>query len=172
MTKGEKAMGETLKRVAQECKHENIHTQMQKIKNEFLGKRSFGGPESAMQVLLLWIMKKSRKVTNVNTDMQDECVSLPNSQTQLVQMNDDDDDVFATSIVDQYSTHPDSLNNMCLATFAVNYNVCYSISKDDDIAGIEEADEEEIDNDDLEHEKQFNIQTRITLKCKLGYMRK
>ena len=62
---------------------------------------------------------------------------------------------------------------MCLATFAVNYDVCYSISKDDDIAGIEEADEEEeIDNDDIEHEKQFNIQPTITLKCKLGYMRK
>ena len=61
---------------------------------------------------------------------------------------------------------------MCLATFAVNY-VCYSISKDDDIAGIEEADEEEeIDNDDIEHEKQFNIQPTITLKRKLGYMRK
>ena len=100
MIKGEKAMGETLKRVAQECKHENIHTQMKKIKNEFLGKRSFGGPESAMQVLSLWLMKKSRKVTNVNTDMQEECVSLPKSQTQLAQMDDDDDDVFATSIVD------------------------------------------------------------------------
>ena len=32
---------------------------------------------------------------------------------------------------------------MCLATFAVNYNVCHSISKDDDIVGIEDADEEE-----------------------------
>ena len=70
------------------------------IKNEFLGKRSFGGPESAMRVLSLWLMKKSRKVTNVNTDMQEERVSLPKSQTQLAQMDDDDDDVFATSIVD------------------------------------------------------------------------
>ena len=69
MIKGEKAMGETLKRDAQECKHENIHTQMQKIKNEFFGKRSFGAPESAMWVLSLWLMKKSRKVTNINTDM-------------------------------------------------------------------------------------------------------
>ena len=118
-------------------------------------------------------MKKSRKVTNVNTDMQEECVSLPKSQTQLAQMDDDDDDVFATSIVDQYSASPGSPNNMCLATFAVNYDVCYSISKDNDIAGIEEADEEgEIDNNDIEHEEQFNIQTTITLKCKLGYMRK
>ena len=42
---------------------------------------------------------------------------------------------------------------MCLATFAVNFNTCYSISKDDDIAGIDEADEEEkIDNGDIEHE--------------------
>ena len=48
---------------------------MQKIKNKFLGKRSFGGPESVMRVLSLWLMKKSRKVTNVNTDMQEERVS-------------------------------------------------------------------------------------------------
>ena len=171
MIKGEKAMGETMKQVAQECKHENICTRMLKIKNEFLGKRSFGVPESAMQVLSLWLMKKSRKVTNVKTDMQEQCVSLPKSQTQLAQM-DDDDDVFATSIIDQYSACPGSLNNMCLATFAVNYNVCYSISKDDDISGIEEADEEEeIDNDDIECEKQFNIQPTIKLKHKLGYMR-
>ena len=100
--------------------------------------------------------------------MQEECVSLRKSQTQLAQMDDDDYDVFATSIVDRYSACPDSLNSMCLATFAVNYNVCYSISKDDNIAGIEEADEEEIDNDDIECEKQFNIQPKITLKCKLG----
>ena len=170
MTKGEKAMGETLKRVTQEYKHENICTQMQNIKNEFLGKRSFGAPESAMQVLSLWLMKKSRKITNVNTDMQEECVSLPKSQTQLAQM--DDDDVFATSIIDRYSACPDSLNNMCLATFAVNYNVCYSVSKDDDIIGIGEADEEEIDNDDIELENQSNMQPMITLKQKLGYMRK
>ena len=173
MTKGEKAMGETLKGVAQECKHENICTQMQKIKNEFLGKRSLGGPESAMWVLSLWLVKKSRKVTNVNTDMQEERVTLPKSQTQLAQMDDDDDDVFATMIVDRYSACPDSLNNMCLATFAVNYNVCYSISKDDDIAGIEEADkDEEIDSDDIGHEKLFNIQPTISLEHKLGYMRK
>ena len=158
MTKGEKAMGETLKRVAQECKHENIQTQMQKIKNEFLGKRSFGAPESAMWVLSLWLMKKSRKVTNVNTDMQEEHVSLPKSQTQLAQM-----DVFATNIIDQYSACPDSLNNMCLATFAVNYNVCYSVSKDDDIIGIGEAvEEEEIDNDDIELFNQSNMQPMIT----------
>ena len=48
MTKGEKGMGETLKRVAKECQNDSIWTQMNKIKKEFLGKRVLGAPESAM----------------------------------------------------------------------------------------------------------------------------
>ena len=38
MTKGEKGMGETLKRIAKECQNDAIWTQMNKIKKEFLGK--------------------------------------------------------------------------------------------------------------------------------------
>ena len=38
MTKGEKGMGETLKRVAKECQKDAIRTQRNKIKKEFLGK--------------------------------------------------------------------------------------------------------------------------------------
>ena len=38
MTKGEKVMGETLKRVVKECRDDDIQTQMKKIKKEFLGK--------------------------------------------------------------------------------------------------------------------------------------
>ena len=48
MTKGEKGMGETLKRVAKECQNDAIWTQMNKIKKEFLGKQVLGAPESAM----------------------------------------------------------------------------------------------------------------------------
>ena len=42
MTKGEKGMGETLRRVAKECCDDHICTQMNKIKHEFLGKKSTG----------------------------------------------------------------------------------------------------------------------------------
>ena len=37
MTKGKKGMGETLKRVAKECRNDSIQTHMNKIKKEFLG---------------------------------------------------------------------------------------------------------------------------------------
>ena len=80
MMKSEKAIGEVLKRVTKECQNDDIWTQMNKIKKESLGKRVVGAPKSAMQVLSMWLMKKSRNVTLVNTDMKDECVSLPKTQ--------------------------------------------------------------------------------------------
>ena len=48
MTKGEKRMGETLKRVVKECQNDAIKTQMNKIKKEFLGKPVLGAPELAL----------------------------------------------------------------------------------------------------------------------------
>ena len=62
MTKGEKAMGETLKRVSKECRNDDMRSQMNKIKKEFLGKRVIGAPEWCMQVLSLWLMKKVGKL--------------------------------------------------------------------------------------------------------------
>ena len=84
MIKSEKAMREALKRVAKECHNEDIQTQMNKIKKEVLDKRVVGASESAMWVLSMWLMKKSRKVTSVNTNMKDECVSLPKYNNSLL----------------------------------------------------------------------------------------
>ena len=71
----------------------------------------------------MWLMKKSRKVVTVSPGMRDECVSLPKSKSQLAQLHDDDEDVFATSIIDRYAARPPVLQNTCLATFAVMYDV-------------------------------------------------
>ena len=66
-------------------------------------------------------MKKSRKVTCVNTEMKEQRVSLPKMQEKLSQLSDDDENVFATSVIDRYSSRPQKLKLMCLAKFAVNY---------------------------------------------------
>ena len=51
--------------------------------------------------------------------MKDEHVSLPKPKSQLTQLHDDDEDVFATSVIDRYAARPLALQNICLATFAV-----------------------------------------------------
>ena len=157
MTKGEKGMGETLKRVAKECQNDTIHTQMNKIKKEFLGKQVLGTPESAMWVLSMWLMKKSRKVVPVMTNMKDECVSLPKPQSQLAQLHDDDEDVLATSLINRYAARPVSLQNMCLATFAFTYDVIQSATKKEETDGINDEDEE------MQKTENDNPVTRIKL---------
>ena len=114
---------------------------MNKIKKEFLGKRVLGAPESAMQVLSMWLMKKSRTVVPVMTSMKDEHVSLPKPSSHLAQLHDDDEDIFATSLIDRYGARPVSSQNMCLAMFAVTYDVIQSATeKEDTESGNDEED--------------------------------
>ena len=58
--------------------------------------------------------------------MKDEHVSLPKPKLQLTQLHDDDEDVFATGLIDRYAARPLALQNICLATFAVTYDVIQS----------------------------------------------
>ena len=53
-------------------------------------------------------------------------MSVYQNQSQLAQLHDDDEDVFATSVIDRYAARPLALQNICLATFAVMYDVIQS----------------------------------------------
>ena len=125
-----------------------------------------GAPESAMWVLSMWLMQKSRKVVLVMTSIKDECVSLPNPHSQLAQLHDDDEDVFATSLIDRYGARPVSLQNMCLATFAVTYVVIQSATKKEETDGVNDEEEE------MENTENDNSVTRIKLQKGLGIIRK
>ena len=114
----------------------------------------------------MWLMKKSRKVVPVMTSMKDECVSLSKPQSHLAQLHDDDEDVFATSLIDRFGARPVSLQNMCLATFAVTYDVIQSATqKEDTDSGNDE--EEEMPNT-----KNDNSLTTMKLQKGLGVIRK
>ena len=89
----------------------------------------------------MWV-KKSRRVVPVTTSMKHEHVSLPKPQPQLAQLHDDDEDVFATSLIDRYAARPVPLQNMCLATFAVTYDVIQSATKKEETDGISDEEEE------------------------------
>ena len=78
-----------------------------------------------------------------------------------------------TSLIDRYAARPNSLQNMCLATFAVNYDVVSAVHTCD----MEEMDTDEGAEEDMYAERQINngvcgMPPRIKLKDGLGYMRK
>ena len=138
---------------------------MKKIKKEFLGKRAFGCLESVMRILSMWLMKKSKKVVTVNSEMKENRVSLPKTQEQLSKMDDDDTDIFATSIIDRYAAGPNDLKQMCLVSFAVNYDVF--IATDDFNLN---DDTHKFTNDAIQKSTQ-NYSNKIQLHRGLGTMR-
>ena len=146
MMKSEKAMGEVLQNVARECRSDPIEQQLKKIGKAFLGKRVVSAPE-AMRELSMWLMKKSRKVTFVNSNVCDEQVSLLKNSKMLDDMEEEDENVYATSIHDRYAAQPDSLENMCLAKFAVNYKPAHASCDDtsDVLADVGDSDDENVD---------------------------
>ena len=114
----------------------------------------------------MWLMKKSRKVVPVMTSMKDECVSLPKPQSHLAQLHDDDEDVFATSLIDRYGARPVSLQNMCLAMFAVTYDVIQSATQKEDTDSGNDEEEE------MQNTKKDNSLTMMKLQKGLGVIRK
>ena len=92
--------------------------------------------------------------------MKDEHVSLPKPQSQLAQLHDDNEDVFATSLIYRYGARPVSLQNMCLATFAVTYDVIQSATKKGDTDGGNDK-EEEMQNTKNDNSDNDEIAKRI-----------
>ena len=80
--------------------------------------------------------EKSRKVVSVSTSMKDEHVSLPKPKSQLTQLHDDEEDVFATSVFDRYAARPLALQNICLATFAVMHDVSKSSTQTEETEDV------------------------------------
>ena len=114
----------------------------------------------------MWLMKKSRKVVSVSTSMKDEFVSLPKPKSQLTQLHDDDDeDIFATSLIDRYAARPLALQNICLATFAVTYDVIQSSTKTEETEDVN-AEEE------MQSAENNNSVTRMKFQKGLGVIRK
>ena len=97
--------------------------------------------------------------------MQDECVSLLKSRAQLAQMEDDDDNVFATSLIDRCAARPNELQNMCLTIFAVTCDVASSYPS------LEQNEDINIDMGDMHNDNCENLK-QIVLKDGLGQMRK
>ena len=114
----------------------------------------------------MWLMKKSRKVVPVTTSMKDECVSLPKPQSHLAQLHDDDEDVFATSLIDRYGARPVSLQNMCLATFAVTYDVIQHATQKED------TDSDNDEEEEMQNTKKDTSLTMMKLQKGLGVIRK
>ena len=95
----------------------------------------------------------------------DEHVSLPKPKSQLAQLHDDDEDVFATSVIDRYAARPLALQNISLATFAVMYDVIKSSPQTEETEDMNTQ-------EDMYNTENPETSTKIKLQIGLGVIRK
>jgi hypothetical protein len=97
-------------------------------------------------------------------------VNLPEKRIRLLKpkylidsMEDENDDIFCTNIVDRYSARPQQLKNMCLAHFAISYKTTTK-RKHDNNSDIDS------ENEDSDTENEHDLAT-IQLHNNLGLMK-
>jgi len=161
MLKSERSMSELLKKVAEESRRDDIKSKLKKVGSALLNNREVSAQEAAYRLLSL-PLKRSRTVVFVNTAPKEKRVSMLKPLSVLQDMPDDDENIFRTSLLDRYSSHPHELENICLAEFAANYTTGgKEVAADDHVPDI-------LDNDNADTKGS----TTITLLNGLGIMRK
>ena len=158
MMKSERAVSELLKKVANECREDDVKSKLKKLGSVFLNNREVSAQEAAFRLLSLPLKYASRKVVFVNTAPRSKRMSMLNPQSILETMDDNDEDIFCTSLLDRYASRPNELENMSLAEFAATYTT-----------GGKESDHESIDDNST---IQQSVSSTIKLKNGLGRMRK
>ena len=99
MMKSERAMGDLLKQVSKECESESVRYQLRRLGSTFLNHREVSAQEGVYQL----------------RDLKNERTSFSKPLSHITQLDDDEDDLYMTSVIDRYAARPDILEHLCLA---------------------------------------------------------
>ena len=104
--KTDRAMGELLKRVANEASVEDLKAQIKKVGSALLTHREVSAQEAAYRILSLPTKQLSRTVVFVDTNPKSDRVAVLKDYDTLKELDDDDCNVFHKSLIDRYIHRP------------------------------------------------------------------
>ncbi|XP_062577465.1 uncharacterized protein LOC134239308 [Saccostrea cucullata] len=134
ISKSEREMGMLLKQTQIESAEGNLNARqtMKKIGSAYLNHREVSAQEAVYRVCNLKMKESSRKVAFVPVGENPTRLSKPLAQMKRksnnendVDIEDDDDSIWMTNVVERYESRPDShpFPEMCLAEFCSEYRV-------------------------------------------------
>ena len=157
--KAERSMGELLKRVAAECRTDELKSQLKRVGSAFLTHREVSAQEAVYRILSLPMKQLSRSVVFVDTNPRNERIAVLKDNASLSELDENDTNVFLKNLIDRYMHRPQYLHSMCLAEFAATYVVKYSKSDESECDALPAAESETTSN-------------QITLTDRFGKMNK
>ena len=168
ISEAQKGISEILRAACDEARKGNttIKQQVRDIGNKFLNNVEISAQEAVYIVLQLPMRKASRQVVFVNTSPPEERVKLLKCFSDIKEMEDDCEEIYASSLLDRYAKRPAQLEQLTLADWAAWYDlpgkpfVKKSFETDIDDLLLETSINEQVNDDDDEGET-------YQIECKL-----
>ena len=101
--------------------HHGWREQLKACANSFLNARELSAQESVYCLLSIPLFKSNFSTVFVPADVPEKRVAFLKPVATVMSMDDDEEDIYTTFLIDRYSARPNSLYRMCLAEFAVSY---------------------------------------------------
>ena len=140
VTKDEREMGLILQCVSKEMKNLNISKQMNKVADAFASSRNVSAQEAVYRLLGLPLYVSNFKTVWIPTGFPHQRVRILKTQALITAMEDDEPDIFVANLLDRYTARPAVLDSLCLAEFAMWYEVSQNRESDDSADFIPTAD--------------------------------
>ena len=105
----ERSMSELLKQVSKESSGQEIWKQLRLLASVFLNHREVSAQENVYRILSLPLKQLSRVVIFINTDSKQERLSILKNANQIQQMEDNEERIFQTSLIDRYADQVPSM---------------------------------------------------------------
>lgn len=121
ITKEEREMAILLKAVSDEHNESGIRDQMKKCGQAFVNARSLSAQEAAYRTIGLPLYKSDFQTIFIPSGPPDQRVTILKPKYLLNKLEDDDEDVCLSGILQKYSHRPKVLNHWCLAHFVAWY---------------------------------------------------
>ena len=122
ISKPEKTLGDVLKSVSKTCEPQGPKQMMKMVSKKFLSHREVSAQEAVYRVLSLPLIRGSRQVIFVPTDLPENRTKLLKPLKIIKELDDDDEDLYMTGMLDKYADRPNTVENLCLADFAALYS--------------------------------------------------
>ena len=156
--KPEKTMSELMQKASKEANEKGVTDKLYHIANQLRKGREVSHHEAIMRCLSMPFRRSNVPVTFVATDFKENRTCILKQRSVLDTIEDDDTDIYMTTIHDRYAARPNSLEQISFADFVSNYRLKSSSTDNNN------EEQNEVDEDVTE-----NV---ITLKDRLGQMSK
>lgn len=137
--KPEKTMSELMQKASKEANDKGVTDKLYHIANQLRKGREVSHHEAIMRCLSMPFRRSNIPVAFVATDFKDNRTRIIKQRSVLDTMEDDDTDIYTTTIHDRYAARPSSLEQISFADFISNYRLDSSSSSENN--NQEEQDE-------------------------------